>query len=106
MKETEIQKVICQYLFDIKGYFGWRQNTAPTIQKDIGGWRFRRMPKYSRKGIPDIILLINGKPFFIEVKTKVGRQTPDQKLFQEECIKQGITYCLARSATDVMECGL
>ena len=59
-KESNIQYAICDYLAYRKVFF-WRQNTSPTVQKSGDGWAFRRMPKHSRRGVPDIIVIKNGQ---------------------------------------------
>jgi hypothetical protein len=65
--ERDIQSSICDYLA-AKRHFFWRQNTAPSIQKSADGWAFRRLPKYAKRGVPDIIMVHVGRPYFLEVK--------------------------------------
>ena len=51
-------------------------------------------------GVADMILLLPNKGFHclcIENKTKTGRQTPDQKLFQRAIEDQGGKYVIVRS---------
>lgn len=71
-RECEIQSAICGYLA-LRKHFFWRQNTAPVIQKAKGGWTFRRMAKYAKRG-----------PYFLEVKRPGTYQSPEQKEFQKE----------------------
>lgn len=105
--EKDIQRNICEYLFDLKHYFGWRQNNTPIFQMDKGKARFRSMPKYSIKGVPDIILMLkDGRIVFIEVKREKGVLSSDQVLFQEKCLKLGFEYLVAKSLDDVIEYGL
>lgn len=104
--EKDIQKVICQYLFDLKHYFGWRQNTAPTIQKFNDKWAFRRMPPYSMKGTPDIIFITKSGQFVgLEVKRPGGKQSDDQKEFEKRCLKAGGRYHVVTSLEDVRALG-
>lgn len=64
-------------------------------------WRSRNS-KYDRLGIADISgVLKGGKAIFIEVKTKRGVQSEDQKLFEQSCKLFGAIYILARSVKDV-----
>lgn len=104
--EKDIQKTICQYLFDLKHYFGWRQNTAPSVQKDAGGWRFRSMPKYAINGTPDIVIIKDGIFVGLEVKRPGGKQSDDQKEFEKRCLKAGGQYHVVTSLEDVRALGL
>ncbi len=64
--EKDIQREICDYLA-LKGYFFWRSNNIPVFDKG----KFRAMPKYSLKGLPDIQMLHNGKYIGLEIKRQV-----------------------------------
>lgn len=59
--------------------------------------------KYDRKGISDILGLFSDGVFLaIEVKSKKGRLTPDQKSFLEDVKKHGGVAIVARSVEDVV----
>jgi len=57
-KENEIQAAICDYL-SLKGYLFSRTNNAPIYDMIHG--TFRTLPKYTRRGWPDICLIHAGK---------------------------------------------
>jgi hypothetical protein len=76
---SDIQRSICDYLSYRKHFFG-RQNTAPSVQKAADGWKFHRMPKYAMRDVPDIIVVHNGRPYFLEVKRNETYQSPEQKV--------------------------
>lgn len=99
--EKDIQATICEYL-ELKGIFFWRQNTAPSIYKHGDSFSFRRMGKYAKKGIPDIILIHEGEVKFIEVKRKGAKQSPEQLEFEKVCKSHGIKYILAHSVDEAM----
>lgn len=101
--EKDIQLDICKHL-DSKGYFFWRQNTAGVFNKESKG--FMRTPKYSRTGVPDIILIRNGCFIGLEVKSEHGRQSENQKAFQEGLEFAGGEYYIVRSVEDVKSLGL
>ncbi len=61
--EREIQREICDWL-DSEHYFFWRNNTVPIFSEG----KFRAMPKYSARGLPDIIIVHRGKFVGMEVK--------------------------------------
>jgi VRR-NUC domain len=51
-----------------------------------------------RRGVPDLELsLVDGRPAFIEVKSKKGRLTPEQQEFKARCDRLGIPYAVVRS---------
>ena len=104
ISESQIQSTICNYLA-YKGYFFWRQNNVATIQIDSYGTRMRRMPKYARKGTPDIFILLPGKVIFMEVKSSIGQLSQEQKELQKKCEEFQIQYCVVRSLEDVQKLG-
>lgn len=103
MKETDIQKAICDYLA-YKHYFFWRQNTSAILNHATG--KFKSMPKYSLNGIPDIILIKDGQFIGLEVKMPKGVQSEHQKTFEKFCIRAGGKYHLVKSIEDVIKIGL
>lgn len=102
-KETDIQRTICDYL-QLKNYFFWRTNTTPIY--DPTRKAFRAMPKYALKGVPDIILVLDGVFVGLEVKTRSGRQSEQQKEFEKKLKNSGGKYYVVRSVEDVIEIGL
>jgi len=100
--EQEIQNSILEYL-TLKGYTCWRQNSAGIYSEKLG--RFRKQSKYAVNGISDIIVLSEGKAYFIEVKRERGKQSEDQTLFQKFVERAGCEYLLARCLADVQEAG-
>ena len=57
----------------------------------------------TRKGIADYILLIQGKAFFVEIKTLKGKLSQSQKNFAEEATEKGYKYLIARSLDNFIE---
>jgi hypothetical protein len=102
-KESDIVFSICEYLA-ARRYLFWRQNTAPTYDKE-GGF-YRAMPKHAMKGVPDIIVIKDGKFIGIEVKTREGELSAEQAVFGRLCQEHGATYVIARSIEDVQRIGL
>jgi hypothetical protein len=105
--ESVIQNEVCEHLTR-KGHFFWRQNNTPIAQKGSDGrYFFRKMSKYSKKGVPDIILLSDGGyVVFLEIKRPSGLLSKDQKIFAEECKKVGAEYHTIRRLSDLIEIGL
>lgn len=102
--EKDIQNLICEYL-ELKRYFFWRVNNIPVYNAQTKS--FRAMPKYARKGVPDIIvILLGGKFLGIEVKREGGKQSDKQKLFERQCKDLEAGYLLATSLDDIIAFGL
>lgn len=52
-------------------------------------------------GAPDLVIAHNGVIAFVEVKRPKGRQSPQQKAFQERCAEQGLPYAVVRGEGDL-----
>jgi hypothetical protein len=101
--ESEIQAAICDYL-TFKGYLFSRTNNSPIYDTTRGA--FRAMPKYTRRGWPDICLLNKGTFYAIEVKSESGAQSIEQKQLETEIILNGGKYIIVRSIDDLQTAGL
>ena len=100
MNETEndVLQAVCEYLA-YKQIFFWRVNQVPVWNNDAQA--FRRMPKWSRRGVPDIIAVINGRFIGIECKTKKGKQSDGQVQFQQDLEKAGGVYWVVRGIDSI-----
>lgn len=98
MRENDVQNSICEYLAYRKHCF-WRQNTVGIY--DASRKTYRSLPKYAMAGVADIIVIDNGHAIFLEVKTDKGRQSKNQKDFENYVTKHGATYAVVRSIEDV-----
>lgn len=102
--EKEIQNNICEWLHFNK-YFFWRSNNIPVFGRNNGGkMTFRAMPKYSPKGLPDIIVVHKGKFVGIEVKREeksVIRE--DQLIFGANLQRNGGAYYIVHSLDQVLD---
>ena len=105
-KETEIQAAILDYL-RLRGHFCWRVNNTPATFIDRHGARqFRAMSTYALKGVPDIVLIRDGRFYGIECKTQAGKLSVEQAEFARKCVAAGGEYIVARSIDDVASAGL
>jgi hypothetical protein len=102
--EGKIQLEILKHL-RLKGVMCWRAQPH-TYNSKLG---IHISSPYAMPGQPDIIAILPGGIFCgIEVKTKTGRQNPDQILFQRRAETLGAVYIVARSTADIkgiMGCG-
>lgn len=53
--------------------------------------------KNNKKGTPDIIICYKGHFIGIELKTMTGRQSPDQKLAEQDIISAGGKYFIIKT---------
>lgn len=103
--EIAIQSAVIDYL-SLKKHFFVRLNNIPPTQMVNGNRVFRKMPKGSVKGLPDILVLTDGGfAVFLEIKDK-GKQSDDQKIFENNCIEKGCEYHLIRDVSELKEIGL
>lgn len=78
----------------------YRTNNTPTY--DATKQIFRRMPKFSLKGVPDITgVLPGGRALYIEVKKPKGVVSTHQKEFIRRATEAGALAFVARSPQDV-----
>lgn len=102
--EKDIQNTICKYL-KAKKYFFWRNNNIPVYgRNNAGAMTFRSMGKYTMKGLPDIIIILNGIFIGVEVK-RVGikKLRPDQEIFQKLCIDNKTHYFVVHSLEQLLQ---
>lgn len=99
--ENIIKNQICYYLKS-RGIFFWSQNNVGIY--DPVRKRFRKSHNPFRiKGVSDILgVLPCGRLLCIEVKTKRGYPTPEQKLFIENVNLNGGLAFIARNIDDVI----
>lgn len=102
-EETQILGAVCEYL-EYKKYYFFRLNNIPVF--DTVRKTFRAFPKWSVKGLSDILLLHKRHAYFLEMKGQGKYQSKEQKKFQADVEAQGFTYAVIRSVEDVMKLGL
>lgn len=96
--EKAIENQILHYLAH-KRIFAWKVKTTATFDTRIG--RYRKTDALYMKGVADILGIFRGKPLAIEVKTKKGRLSPEQKVFLERVNQEGGLGFVARSVEEV-----
>lgn len=100
-KESQIVAAICEYL-TLRGVFFYRQNNVPVFSEG----RFRALPKYTPRGLPDIVVVKEGRYIGLECKTKAGRQSDHQRAFASLLEANGGVYGLVTGIEDVQGLGL
>ena len=96
--EKDVMNACCEYLHYQK-YFFFRVNNVGVFDSAKG---VHRTPtKWSMKGVSDIIVLWRGQMYFIEFKSTIGKQSPEQEAFEAMAEDNGGTYHIVRSANDI-----
>lgn len=101
-KDTTANDLTKTIVFDMKwvrGGVAYRINNGAVYDKKRGTYR----AGVQRKGVPDIIGIINGRFIGIEVKIGRDRQSADQKEVEREINEAGGVYFIAKSYDDYLE---
>lgn len=69
--------------------------------KPLFGAKLKAMGKVA--GAPDYIFMHQDGSFFIEFKTKTGKQLANQIAFEYWCLEKGVKYYIARSSDEAFE---
>lgn len=95
--ESQLVKSILEAI-NYYGYF-WRNNTGAIKIQSPDGSRFVR---FGVPGSADIVGVYKGWFIAIEVKSKKGKQSEYQKLFEQHVTKNGGIYILAYNVDDAL----
>ena len=95
MTEGAIQDAIRLALSAVPGLVLWRNNIGTA---EMRGYRVKF--GVGGPGGADLIGLWSGRFVAIEIKTPTGRQSPDQRLFQQLVESKGGEYVILRSVDD------
>jgi len=100
--EAEVQRAVCKYLAVYYGHSFGRVNNTGSYRHDLK--QYIPVP-YSLKGFADLIVFTAGRTVFLELKSTIGKQTPEQKLFQKMCESKLAKreYYVIRSVAELAE---
>lgn len=96
---NELTKTIIFDMYHVREGVAYRINNGAVY--DIKRKTYRK--GVQRKGVPDIIGIINGRFYGIEVKIGRDRQSADQKEIEREINDAGGVYFIAKSYDDYLE---
>lgn len=99
VSEKDAQRAILDYLA-AKRIFHYRNNSGAFVMPETATTK-RRFFRAGVSGAPDIVAVVKGTYVGIEVKASDGRQSDDQKQFQEDLERAGGIYVLARGIDEV-----
>ena len=102
MKEKEIENNILEYLANLPNSKFWKNQSTAIWDPSKRVFR-KSYNKYHINGVSDILGVIKSKFVCIEVKSKTGRLSSNQKMFLDEINKLGGIAFVARSIDDCEE---
>lgn len=100
-READIQRTCLDYLA-LKRYFFFRLNNIP-VSKD---GEFRRLSIYTPRGLPDAVVVHEGRFIGIEFKREDGKPSHEQVECAQRILKAGGDYHIVRSLDDLVKIGL
>ena len=95
---NELTKTIIWDMYWVREGLAYRINNGAVFDKKRQVYR----KGVQRKGIPDIIGIINGRFIGIEVKIGADRQSADQKEIEKEIKEAGGVYFIVKSYDDYL----
>ena len=96
--ERDLQTACLQWL-TLKRIYHYRlNNVASTIYT---GGKMVRLP-VAQRGLPDIVILVNGIYCAAELKSETGRQSDEQKAVEEATNKAGGQYRIIKSLDEMI----
>lgn len=96
---NDLTKTIIFDMYHIREGVAYRINNGATYDTKRKVYR----KGVQRKGVPDIIGIINGRFIGIEVKIGKDRQSADQKEIEKEINAAGGVYFIAKTYDDYLE---
>lgn len=96
---NEITRNILKFL-DLKKHYASRVQSQGQFNPTKGRWTKSTV----RRGIGDILAIVNGKAVMIEVKAGKDRMSEWQTKTKEDVEKSGGVYLIIRSFEDFQEC--
>ena len=110
--ESDVQIAIADYLSLISVRHGVlffavsNEAIAPKKGQALSGGEYGRIKRLKRMGltagVADLVLIHNGRAYFIEVKKPGGQLSDAQKLFRQRARDCGAEYVVVKSVDDVI----
>lgn len=96
MTESQLQDAVRLELGQCREAVFWRNNCGFADMRDGSKVRFG----VGSPGGSDLIGVFRGRAIFVEIKTPTGRQSPEQKTFEQLVQGKGGIYVIVRSIDD------
>lgn len=103
--EKDIQREIADWLH-LNNFMFWRSSNVPAMGRvgANGEMRFRALPKDTPRGLPDLMIIVEGKFIGIEVKRPGAKLRPEQGNFGMRLVSAGADYYCVHSLTEFLNC--
>lgn len=98
-EESDIQKEIVKAL-KARGIFFL---SIPNERKDMTTLNKMKSLGYT-PGAADLLIVRDGRVYFLEVKAPTGRLSDNQKDFRQRALNAGSDYAVVRSVDQAMDC--
>lgn len=99
--EKDIVREICEGLTS-RNFFFWRNNNIPVFGRSNDGVkRFRKMSKFTPKGLPDIMIIHKGLTYGIEVKIANKNLSKEQEIIKGKFLENHAVYSRVNSWEEV-----
>lgn len=89
MLESDLQKYFVKLLYMVPNIFF---HSIPNESKRSFYYGSHLKKMGLRSGVPDLLIIKNGRPIYIELKSKKGKLTKNQENIRDEIIKNGADY--------------
>ena len=96
LTEAQLENQILQWL-TYSGFFAFKLHDQAYFRDGA----YRKGSPFQIRGQSDVVAIRNGEVFFIEIKTKTGKQSEHQKEFESKIKASGGNYMLVRSIDEV-----
>ncbi len=96
MNESQLMDAIRLALGAEPGLVLFRNNIGMAWMRDGKPVRFG----VGGPGASDLVGVYRGRAVFVEIKTPVGRLSPEQRTFEQLCARVGAIYVVLRSVED------
>lgn len=96
---NDLTKTIIWDIYHVRGGAAYRINNGAVYDRKRNVYR----KGVQKKGVPDIIAIIDGRFYGIEVKIGKDRQSADQKEVEREIKEAGGVYFIAKNYDDYLE---
>lgn len=94
--ETHLQMAICQHLM-LLGASDMLWYSIPNGAKLAKRTAIHMKRTGMTAGAADLAIIVDGRPYFMEVKVKGGKQSPAQKDFEQRANMAGAVYVVVDS---------
>lgn len=107
--ESEIQIQLVDYLTlvaPLRGFLFFAvSNEAMGAARNSGGLaRMARLKRMGlRSGVADLVFVMSGRVYFLEMKRRTGKQSTNQLQFEADAIWAGAEYAVAHSFDEAIK---